>query len=102
MTAVAVGDFNSDGRPDILGDTAAGALNLYPGNGLGGFGGHVEIGHGWAGWKLLGPGDFSGDGHADLIGTDPAGDLWLYPTTGKATFGPRTHLGTHWSSTNLL
>jgi hypothetical protein len=42
------GDFTGDGKADILGVTPSGDLDLYRGNGLGGFiGGGTKIGAGW-------------------------------------------------------
>ena len=48
MTAlVGPGDFNGDGKPDLLGRDTAGRLHMYPGNGAGGFGARVSYGTGW-------------------------------------------------------
>lgn len=42
------GDWNYDGKPDLLGrDRASGALYLYPGNGVGGFTARTTLGTGW-------------------------------------------------------
>jgi peptidoglycan-N-acetylglucosamine deacetylase len=45
---VGPGDFNGDGKTDLVArETATGALWLYPGNGRGGFGTATRVGRGW-------------------------------------------------------
>ncbi|MFD8008928.1 FG-GAP-like repeat-containing protein [Streptomyces sp. NPDC058955] len=63
------GDFNSDGRVDLIArEASTGKLWLYPGTGTGTLGARKPIGSG--GWNametFLAVGDFSGDGKPDL------------------------------------
>ena len=88
---VAAGDFNADGRTDLVvaGRRLAGAnrgLTLLPGNGDGTFGTGVPIGSAPANVTSLVAGDFNGDGRADLAGTArgnrvvaAGGNLVAYP-----------------------
>jgi hypothetical protein len=97
---LAPGDFNGDGRADLLGVDAGGYLNLFPGNGAGGFGAPgTPIGHGWSGLTAIyTPGDFDGDKTPDLIARRSDGTLWLYPTDGLAGFHTPYQIGTGWGS----
>ena len=86
----AVGDFNGDGKNDLLARKPDGTLWLYPGTGRvdsssNGYSGAVKIGdYGWQVFDTLtGVGDIDGDGKNDLIARQPNGSLWLYRGTGK-------------------
>ena len=46
-TIVGRGDWNGDGRTDLLARKADGSLWLYPGNGSGGFLSPSQVGNGW-------------------------------------------------------
>ncbi|MFG1654361.1 LamG-like jellyroll fold domain-containing protein [Micromonospora sp. NPDC049275] len=63
------GDFNGDGKPDVLYRKADGSLMMVRGNGTGGWitGLAETIGAGWNGAALFGKGDFSGDGKTDML-----------------------------------
>ena len=94
------GDFDGDGKPDLLGRTPAGALYLYRGNGAGGFiGGGVKIGTGWGMFNtIISAGDFAGDGHPALLGRTPGGALYLYRGNGAGGFnGGGVQVGAGWS-----
>ena len=98
--APAEGDFNSDGRTDVLARNASGALLLFEGNGAGGWlaGSGVQIGSGWNGMTaILSPGDFDGDGHNDILARDASGALWLYPGNGALGWGARRLVGSGWN-----
>ncbi|MER8035462.1 FG-GAP-like repeat-containing protein [Streptomyces hydrogenans] len=94
---LAPGDFDGDGKADLIGRDTAGALWLYPGDGANGYGARKQIGSGWQMFDaLLAPGDFDGDGKADLIGRDTAGALWFYKGNGAGYYAPRTQIGSGW------
>nr|WP_246223929.1 VCBS repeat-containing protein [Pseudarthrobacter psychrotolerans] len=85
-----VGDFNGDGKNDLVARKPDGTLWLYPGtgrvdSGSNGYAGATKIG--LAGWEafdtITGVGDLNGDGRNDLLARKPNGSLWLYKGTGK-------------------
>jgi hypothetical protein len=83
-----VGDWNSDGYVDAMArEKSTGAVWLFPGRSVGGFG--APIG-GWTGWgarSLIAPvGDFNGDGRPDLMARSDNGRVYLYPGRGDAGF----------------
>lgn len=78
------GDFNGDGKADLIGRTSNGQLWFVPGNGKGGYGTAVRIGTGWQIFNLvIGVRDFNGDGKNDLMARHLDGSLWFYAGTGK-------------------
>ncbi|MEV0743713.1 VCBS repeat-containing protein [Streptomyces sp. NBC_01220] len=98
---VGAGDYNGDGRTDLLARTKGGTLYLYPGTGVASkpFKSRVNIGGGWNTYKkLAAPGDINGDGKADLVGVDGKGDLYRYTSTGTGKFGARARLGGGWGT----
>ncbi|MGW1904849.1 FG-GAP-like repeat-containing protein, partial [Streptomyces cinnamoneus] len=112
MKNLTVGDFNGDGKDDLVASkTETGELFLYPGTGkksLEALGDRVLIGTGgWNGMNNLSAGDFNGDGKADIIASkNETGELFLYPGTankGLDTLGSRTLIGTGgWNGMNKL
>jgi len=83
--ALAGGDFDGDGRPDVLNILPDGRLVLYRGNGAAGWinGLGQVIGSGWNGFsQVVFPGDFNHDGFGDLIGFLPDGRALLYSWKG--------------------
>jgi hypothetical protein len=96
---LSTGDFTGDAKTDIMGITPAGGLQLYRGNGRGGFtGGGTRIGTGWGMFgTVFSAGDFTGDAKTDILGITPAGDLYLYRGNGLGGFtGGGTKIGTGW------
>ncbi|MEU3520167.1 trypsin-like serine protease [Streptomyces sp. NPDC006654] len=97
-----VGDFNGDGKADLLARRSSGGdLYLYKGTGKSGsglFSARVKVRSGWTGYNTLAAvGDLTGDGKADLVARTTGGTLYLYPGTGKGTseiFATRKSLGT--------
>lgn len=104
MTAmVSPGDFNGDGRNDLLARGAAGTLWLYPGDGAEGWGPRVVVGSGWNVMStLVAAHDFTGDGNPDLLAVDGSGVLWLYPGNGRGGWLPRQAIGSGWSAMTAL
>ncbi|NKX49333.1 lysozyme M1, partial [Arthrobacter deserti] len=81
---VAPGDFNGDGRADLIGRKSNGELWFVPGTGKGGYGTAVRIGTGWQIYNLiLGVRDFNGDGRNDLVPRHVNGSLWFYAGAGR-------------------
>ncbi|GAB15840.1 hypothetical protein ARGLB_092_00840 [Arthrobacter globiformis NBRC 12137] len=91
------GDFNGDGRPDMVSREADGSLLLFAGMGGNKLGTAVKIGTGWNIFNMvLGNGDFNGDGKTDLIARTSNGALWLYPGSGTGGFLARKQIGSGW------
>ena len=84
-TAVAVGDFNSDGILDVAWAGPGGVLNVSLGNGKGGF--QAPISSGNYGGPTLIPGDFNRDGNLDLAIVYPnSAQILLGDGHGNLTF----------------
>jgi Ca2+-binding RTX toxin-like protein len=85
-TITATGDFNGDGRDDILWRNDAGAIVDWLGAANGGF--TVNYGNSIAAvptdWKIVGTGDFNGDGTSDILWRSDAGIVtdWLGTANG--------------------
>jgi hypothetical protein len=94
MSNLTVGDYNGDGKEDVVAvEVSTGKLWLYPGTGSG-LDSRTEIGTGgWNGMTNLFGGDFTGDGKDDVGGVEVStGKLWLYPGTGSG-LGSRKEIG---------
>lgn len=96
-----MGDFNNDGKMDLVAVDQSGNLLLYPGTGgFGAFGAPTTIGTGWGGMAEITVGDLNGDGHPDIVAINTSnGNLMLYPGmggTGVNYFGPASVIGTGW------
>ena len=79
--AVGVGDFNGDGRDDILWRNDNGTVTDWLGQADGRFTGNTDdanlkVG---AGWQVTGIGDYNGDGRDDVLWSNQNGDhvQWL-------------------------
>lgn len=92
-----VSDFNGDGRADVLGVDAAGALWYYRHATGNAFAAPVEIGHGWQTFRQVMAADWSGDGAADVLGVNASGDLLYYPNNGFRLSSPQK-IGHGWQS----
>ena len=96
---VNAGDFNGDGRTELIARTTDGTLRMYPLTGQGGFGEVQQIGKGWGGFtSLVGPGDFNGDRATDLLAIRSDGVMMLYTGNGKGGWGASTQIGSGWQS----
>jgi FG-GAP-like repeat len=78
MAIAGVGDFDGDGRADILwrDDTGNVFMWLMSGNVIAKSYLTANI---WTGWSIVGTGDFNGDGKADILWRDTSGNVagWL-------------------------
>jgi stage II sporulation protein D len=92
------GDFNGDGKSDVIARTSGGLLYLYPGNGSGGWLQPRLIGRGWNAFStIIGAGDFNGDGRSDVFGRGLDGTLWMYPGNGTGGFLGAKAVGRGWN-----
>ncbi|WP_285681128.1 DUF6531 domain-containing protein, partial [Kitasatospora phosalacinea] len=98
---LAGGDFNHDGRGDLVGIDSSGNLLLYPGTGnatLGGstFGNPVQLGTGWQNLRDLAPvNGQAGDSGTDLLAVDKAtGMQYLYHSGGTTPWSAATRTTT--------
>jgi peptidyl-Asp metalloendopeptidase len=73
---VATGDFNGDGRVDIIWNRPQGDMQIWLGNGTSYSGQFLRMFP--AGWNLVGSGDVDGDGKSDL--------LWHHPGNGNLAY----------------
>jgi hypothetical protein len=96
------GDFDADGKQDVLTRDTAGRLTLYAGTGQTSpmFREGTPAGTGWGSFtSIVGSGDVNFDGKDDLLGQKTTGELVLYLGTGSAEtpFSRRgTVIGTGW------
>jgi GH25 family lysozyme M1 (1,4-beta-N-acetylmuramidase) len=92
-----VGDFDSDGKPNLLARTPNGDLYLYSPTAAGQPTAARKIDFGWQVFdQLIAIRDFNGDGINDLAGRKPDGTLWFYSNTGQAVLTNRQQIGAGW------
>lgn len=99
------GDFNGDGKADVLArEAATGSLWLYRGNGVGGWQPRIRVGQGWNVFdSILAPGDLNGDQLVDVLARERAtGYLWLYRGNGVGGWLPRVRVGSGWNGFNAI
>ncbi|WP_430297404.1 FG-GAP repeat domain-containing protein [Sinomonas sp. B1-1] len=94
------GDFDGDGRNDVLARDAGGQLLLFRGDGKGGWLSDraTVVGWGWGGMaRIGGAGDFDGDGTQDVWAVDGGGRLLVYFGNGRGGWRGSAVVGTGWS-----
>ena len=84
-TIVGTGDFNGDGRDDILWRNTSGDVTNWLGQTTGNFAGSAAFNNPGAGWSIAGTGDFNGDGRDDILWCNTNGDVtsWLGQANGN-------------------
>jgi RPA family protein len=86
---VGIGDFNGDGRSDILWRNTDGRITDWLGNANGGFTPNAAnfLDNVSTDWKVVAIGDFNGDGHSDIMWRNVDGRItnWLGTDTGSFT-----------------
>jgi hypothetical protein len=92
-----VGDFNGDGKSDLVATAADGTVNvlLNKGDGSGMFGAAQAYALGGAGTSVA-VGDFNGDGKPDIVTAGAEMDVLL--NNGGGAFGPAQKVGPAGSS----
>ncbi|MEU3339198.1 FG-GAP-like repeat-containing protein [Streptomyces sp. NPDC006668] len=97
---VGVGDFNGDGRGDLLAQDRSNTLWRYDGDGFGGFKPRVKLASGWGASynAVMGVGDITGDGKSDIVSRDTSGNLWRNTGNGSGSFGARTKIASGWQA----
>lgn len=103
FNALVAGDFNKDGRGDIMARNTAGDLWGYFGT-PSGLTNVQQVGWGWSGFSTItGGGDHNGDSHPDLVARRASDNtLWLYPGNGNGGFGAGVQIGNGWGTYGLI
>ncbi|MEU7153524.1 FG-GAP-like repeat-containing protein [Streptomyces sp. NPDC045456] len=89
MRILSSGDFNTDGKDDIVATDPDGGFRLYTGNAQGTVSRAPDLWHdkSWSSMRALLGGDFNGDGKADIAARWGDRSLHLYAGNGKGSLG---------------
>jgi large repetitive protein len=79
-TAFVGGDYNGDGRWDLVARGKSGALYFFPGTGTGTLGSRRQVGSStsWNNYTAFVGGDYNGDGRSDVMARRQNGVLYLF------------------------
>jgi hypothetical protein len=99
-TVVGVGDFNGDGKADILWRNTNGNVAIWEMNGTT-ISSSTTFGNMPTTWFVAGTGDFNGDRMSDILWRDNAGDVAIWEMNGTTILNPSAsgvgNLSTVWS-----
>jgi FG-GAP-like repeat len=84
--ALGTGDFNGDGRSDILLQNDSGEVAIWELNGTSVIGGG-SIANPGPSWHAVGTGDYNGDGRSDILWQNSSGDVAVWEMNGTAVIG---------------
>ncbi|MFD9483590.1 FG-GAP-like repeat-containing protein [Streptomyces sp. NPDC059991] len=98
FTQTTTGDFNADGKIDLIAQDSAKNLQLWTGRGNGAFDRPRRLTGGWK-FTQTTAGDFNGDGKIDLIAQDSAKNLQLWTGRGNGAFDRARRLTGGWDFT---
>lgn len=93
-------DFDGDGKIDVIARDLSGNVDLYRGNGNGGWatGNAQRIATGWGGFTaIFNAGNFDGAGGSDILVRRADGALVLYSTSGNGAFLQPRVIDSGWS-----
>ncbi|TPW77973.1 FG-GAP-like repeat-containing protein [Schumannella soli] len=100
---VSVGDWNRDGRAELLGRDYSGNLWMYTADSTGAWTKRTLYNQGWGGYtKLIAPGDLNEDGRPDILALDSAGQLWFYATNAQGALVPRVLSSYGWNGVEIV
>jgi putative lipase involved disintegration of autophagic bodies len=99
--AIGTGDFNGDGRSDILFQNDSGEIVIWEMNGTSVIG-TVSLGNPGPSWHAVGTGDYNGDGHSDIRFQNSSGEVVVWELNGTNVIasgsvgnpGPSWHVAT--------
>jgi hypothetical protein len=80
------GDFNGDGRDDILWRNDQGTVGIWTGKPDGGFSINETLRSSPASWRVAGTGDFNGDGRDDILWRNDGGGVGTWSGTASGGF----------------
>jgi len=99
---VGAGDFNGDGKADILWQNDSGQAAIWLMDGLTQIGGATVGGNPGPSWHVVGAGDFNGDGKADILWQNDSGQAAIWLMDGLNQIGGATVGGNPGSSWHAI
>jgi hypothetical protein len=88
---VGTGDFNGDGKSDILWRDGSGDVAIWEMKGTTVLNPNTAgVGNVPTNWSIVGTGDFNGDGKSDILWHDSVGDVAIWEMNGTSVLNPNT------------